>query len=183
MGRMKILLILLHFSHALSKRCEQLEDPICATDEVFCPGGMDFNNCSMPGFCLQTFQGADGTECPIFCPANCSYDEMVCSGVWNENGCQVSEDTCIPIQSPSTAASGDGPIQCPIHAILRVLALTASFVLSFAPCCARVTRCTVPDTGMKMAANLPLICAYPAPQRETMVPIVPLTVRSPVLQT
>ena len=39
--------------------------------------------------------GKDGIECPAFCPTNCGFDEMMCPGGEDFDGCMV-QDFCIP---------------------------------------------------------------------------------------
>ena len=39
--------------------------------------------------------GKDGMECPADCPVKCGYEEMMCPGGEDWNGCMMAE-TCIP---------------------------------------------------------------------------------------
>ena len=78
----------------------------CAPGDLVCPGGKDWNECEMPGFCHpgKGPMGKDGNECPSSCPVKCGFEEMQCNGGIDWNHCQMP-DFCMPAKGTITFSS------------------------------------------------------------------------------
>ena len=70
----------------------------CGPEELHCGGGIDYNGCPEPNFCIPTKgpMGKDGVECPNQCPVKCSGDDMRCWGGKDMNDCPAKADFCMP---------------------------------------------------------------------------------------
>merc|ERR1712168_1709019 len=77
---------------------------------------MDAEGCPMPDQCMWKHVGVNGEDCPQFCPAFCLPKEMFCPGHWDENGCQVSPDMCMPSQNDDNHCQLHCPVQCAANA-------------------------------------------------------------------
>ena len=74
-------------------------EPFCGPDEMWCPGGKDWNHCPMPSSCLPLSKN-DNDSCPQFCPVACGPEEMPCQGGLDLANCPMP-DFCVPAKTQS----------------------------------------------------------------------------------
>ena len=95
---------------ALALACPEWEPSKCGPDDMPCKGGMDWDGCPMPDFCMPAKGPGD---CPSFCPTKCGPEEMPCWGGMDPKGCMMP-DTCIPMKGPMGKDGMECPSLCPL---------------------------------------------------------------------
>ena len=65
--------------------------PICARDEIFCPGILKTSGCFSPAICKPLMDPVTG--CPNYCAPDCPSGQRMCPGI-RKNCCGPSGDFC-----------------------------------------------------------------------------------------